>query len=189
MQLVVRDVAENADTCTVLVTVVDNIPPTLACLNPTLDLDANGQLVVLPQMVANAQDNCSTAAVNLSQNTFDCSDIGQHTITVTATFPNVAPMTCTATVTVRDATPPLLNCQNLSINLNANGQANITVAQVDNAISDICGLQNTSLSKTNFNCSNLGANTVTLTADDVNGNSATCSATVTVLDNTAPTAV
>jgi len=40
-----------------------------------------------------------------------------------------------------------------------------------------------------FSCENLGANTVTLTVKDSLGNIATCSATVTIEDNTAPNAV
>ncbi len=40
-----------------------------------------------------------------------------------------------------------------------------------------------------FDCSNVGANQVTLTVTDIHGNTATCVASVTVLDNTAPIAV
>ncbi len=43
------------------------------------------------------------------------------------------------------------------------------------------------MSKTSFNCSNLGANTVTLTVRDAAGNISTCNATITVVDNLAPT--
>ena len=42
------------------------------------------------------------------------------------------------------------------------------------------------LSKTAFHCSDLGANTVTLTVTDTNGNSSACSATVTVADAIPP---
>jgi subtilisin-like proprotein convertase family protein len=44
-----------------------------------------------------------------------------------------------------------------------------------------------SLSQSNFDCSDLGANTVTLTATDEAGNSSQCTATVTIVDNIAPT--
>ena len=46
-----------------------------------------------------------------------------------------------------------------------------------------------SLNNTSFACSNVGANTVTLTVTDNNSNTATCDATVTVEDNTPPMAI
>jgi hypothetical protein len=42
------------------------------------------------------------------------------------------------------------------------------------------------VSPNTFDCTDLGANTVTLTVTDVNGNSANCTATVTVTDNESP---
>jgi hypothetical protein len=59
-----------------------------------------------------------------------------------------------------------------------------TAAAVDNGSSDTCGLPANSaglaLSKTTFNCANVGDTTVTLTVTDVNANTATCSEDVTV---------
>ena len=40
-----------------------------------------------------------------------------------------------------------------------------------------------------YNCGNIGANAVTLTVTDPSGNNDNCSATVTIQDNTAPTAI
>jgi HYR domain/Secretion system C-terminal sorting domain len=44
-----------------------------------------------------------------------------------------------------------------------------------------------SVSPSSFTCADTGANTVTLTVTDVNGNTASCSSTVTVKDNIMPT--
>jgi len=41
---------------------------------------------------------------------------------------------------------------------------------------------------TAFDCSHIGANTVTMTVTDGSGNSSTCTSTVTIEDNVAPTA-
>ncbi len=46
-----------------------------------------------------------------------------------------------------------------------------------------------SLSKTEFDCSNVGNNAVVLTVTDVNGNESSAEANVIVVDNTAPTAI
>jgi hypothetical protein len=75
---------------------------------------------------------------------------------------------------------------NPTINLDANGQATLAVAQVDPGITDNCGIALKILSKTSFNCSNLGVNTVTLTVTDIHDNVSTGTSTVTVVDNIAP---
>jgi hypothetical protein len=76
---------------------------------------------------------------------------------------------------------------NPTINLDANGQATLAIGQVDPGITDNCGIASKTLSKTSFNCSNLGINTVTLTVTDIHGNVSTGTSTVTVVDNIAPT--
>jgi PKD repeat protein len=63
----------------------------------------------------------------------------------------------------------------------AGGSATITAATVNNGSNDNCGVQSVSVSKTSFNCSNIGANSVTLTVTDIHGNVGTCTATVTVV--------
>ena len=69
--------------------------------------------------------------------------------------------------------------KNITVQLTAGGNVIITAAQVDNGSFDACGIQAYSLSKSTFICSNLGANTVTLTATDANGNTASKTAIVT----------
>jgi hypothetical protein len=104
---------------------------------------------------------------------------------VTDTNGNTA--TCTSTVTVEDNVAPNALCQNVTVQLNAAGTASVTAAQVDNGSSDACGIASMTVSPNAFGCVNTGANTVTLTVTDVNGNSSTCTSTVTVQDNIAPT--
>jgi hypothetical protein len=85
---------------------------------------------------------------------------------------------------------PTAVCQNVSVNLNSGGTASVTAAQVNNNSTDNCGTVTLDgVSPSSFGCANLGANTVILTVSDENGNTAMCSATVTVNDNMAPMAV
>ena len=109
------------------------------------------------------------------------------TLTVTDVNGNVS--TCTATITVEDNVAPTAICQDLTVQLDATGAGSITAAQVDNGSSDNCGIDTMTLSKTDFDCTNVGANTVTLTVTDDNGNVSTCTATITVQDNINPTAI
>ncbi len=90
-------------------------------------------------------------------------------------------------VIVSDVTPPTAVAQNLTINLSSAGTASITASQVNNGSTDNCGIATIAVDKTSFDCSNVGANTVTLTVTDVNGNSSTATAVVTVVDNINPT--
>ncbi|MEY8867889.1 hypothetical protein AB9K24_00150, partial [Meridianimaribacter flavus] len=86
--------------------------------------------------------------------------------------------TCSATVTVEDNTAPTAVCQNATVVLDASGNGSITTSDIDNGSNDACGIASMSLDQTSFDCSNVGANTVTLTVTDNNGNVSTCSATV-----------
>jgi hypothetical protein len=72
------------------------------------------------------------------------------------------------------------------IQLDAAGVANYTAADIDNGSSASCGPVMLSASPTSFDCSQIGTNTVTLTVEDDFGNSSTCTAVVTVEDNTSP---
>src|SRR5205814_3029233 len=96
--------------------------------------------------------------------------------------------TTSAPLTVDDS-PPVAVCHDITVQLDATGHVNITPAQIDNGSNDACGIASLSLSKTNFDCSNIGTNLVTLTVTDNSGNSTTCAATVTVQDQVAPLAL
>ena len=124
----------------------------------------------------------------LSKTSFDCSNVGNNTVTLTVTDVNGNSSTATATVTVVDNIAPTALAQNVTIYLNASGTASTTAAAVNNGSSDNCGVATLALSKTSFDCSNVGDNSVTLTVTDVNGNSSTAIAIVTVKDEVAPVA-
>ncbi len=85
-----------------------------------------------------------------------------------------------------DLVNPIVTCVNTTINLNSTGTATIVPAQVTGSITDNCGIANVTVAPSSFNCSNVGANIVTLTATDTYGNSSWCMATVTVQDVTPP---
>ncbi len=115
--------------------------------------------------------------------------LGTTSVVLTVSDPAGLSSSCNATVTVVDATAPTMSTKDATIYVDANGNASITVADIDNGSSDNVGIVSLSLSQTDYNCSNLGANTVTLTATDAAGNSSSANATVTVIDNIAPVAI
>ncbi|MBR9916011.1 MAG: T9SS type A sorting domain-containing protein [Algicola sp.] len=86
-----------------------------------------------------------------------------------------------------NAIDPIVVCRDITIQLDTNGNATVTAAAIDNGSYDACGgTPSLSLSQTNFNCSDLGTNVVTLTATDSSGNDSSCTATVIVEDNINP---
>ncbi len=86
-----------------------------------------------------------------------------------------------------DTTPPTVITQNINVSLDASGNATIMASDIDNGSTDnSSGQLNYSLDISIFDCSNIGANPVILTVTDPSGNSATGTATVTVVDDLAP---
>ncbi|MAP55429.1 T9SS type A sorting domain-containing protein [Altibacter sp.] len=83
-----------------------------------------------------------------------------------------------------DIEPPTVVTQDITVFLDGSGTATITPAQIDDGSFDNFSLQANlmySLDITDFDCSNVGNNTVLLTVTDEAGNSANASAIVTVL--------
>ena len=188
--LTVTDVNGNISTCTATVTVQDTIAPVASCQDITVQLDATGNASIIVSQIDNgSSDACGIASTTIDVSSFDCSDVGPNTVTLTVTDVNGNVSTCTSTVTVQDSIAPLALCQDITVQLDATGNAVITPAQIDNGSSDICGIASTTIDVSTFDCSNVGPNTVTLTVTDVNGNISTCTSTVTVQDTVAPTAI
>jgi hypothetical protein len=188
--LTVTDDCNNVNTCTAIVTVEDNIAPVVTCKDATIQLDATGNVILSPFKVYNStSDNCAIATLSVSPNTFDCMDIGTHTVTLTATDYGGNPATCTATVTVEDTMAPIAKCKDHTVQLDNSGVGTLSVSDVDDGSSDNCGIATSSLDlPASFDCDDIGTHLATLSLTDVNGNSSSCTATVTVVDDMDPEA-
>jgi len=92
----------------------------------------------------------------------------------------------TAMVGIADQLPPVAQCKNINLALDQNGDYILNATEVNNNSTDDCGIELLELNATNFDCSDLGSNTVLLTVTDSSGNTSTCTSTVTVLDNLIP---
>lgn len=172
-------------TCSFSVTVVDNVPPVAKAKNITVPLDATGHAsITAAQVNDGSSDPCGIKSLSLNKTSFSCADAGANTVTLTVTDNHDNVSTATATVTISDNIPPVAKCKNITVQLDAAGLVSITPSMIDNGSTDACALS-FGLDKTSFNCSNVGANAVTLTVSD-HDNQTTCGATVTVQDNIAP---
>ena len=88
---------------------------------------------------------------------------------------------CIQIITVSDTEVPIAICKDISLTLDSNATATITASDVDDGSSDACGEFSLSVSPSTFDCSNIGANMVTLIITDQSGNKDSCQAIVTIL--------
>ena len=155
-----------------------------------ISLDANNTATIsVSDIDGGTTDDCGLTSLTIDQMAFDCSHIGTQTVTLTAMDTGGNTAIGTATVTIQDTLLPTVMTQDITLNLDASGTASISTMDVDNGSSDNCGITNMVLDIMQFDCSNLGMNTVTLTVADQSGNIQTAIATVNVVDDIAPTIV
>lgn len=181
----------NMATCTFTVTLKDVTPPLAICKNAMVNLGVNGSVTVAPSVVNNgSSDNCGVT-LTLTPNTFTCANIGTNTVTLKATDPGGNMATCTAVVTIKDATAPTALCKTINVFLDNTGHASITANDVDNGSFDACGIATKSISLNTFDCSQIGGSPVVvqLTLKDNYNNQSSCLANVYVKDNLPPTAI
>jgi len=90
-----------------------------------------------------------------------------------------------------DLPPTIVVFPSITAELDASGQASISITDVDNGTFDDCELVSVVLNQTQFDytCANLGANTVTVTATDIEAKVSTLDVTITVVDNINPVAI
>jgi len=188
LTLTAWDLSGNSSSATASVTVLDTIPPSISTQNISVYLDANGEANITASQINNGSaDNCGIDSFAINLNTFDCSDTGLNVVTLIAfdASGNVSD-SATASANILDTIPPSISTQNISVYLDANGEASITASQINNGSADNCGIASYSLSLDTFDCGHVGSNTITLTITDVHGNQSSDTATVTVLDTIAP---
>lgn len=185
--LSVKDINGNTSSCQANIRVEDHTAPKALTQDITVQLDDNGEASITPADVDDgSQDICGITSMNVSPNSFDCSQVGDNTVTLTVTDIGGNIKTADATVTIEDKVAPIVSCKNITVQLDENGSASITTVDIDNGSSDACGIEDLSLNKTSFTCSDIGIQTVSLTATDKNGNSSSCTANVNILDHLAP---
>jgi hypothetical protein len=176
------------------VVVTDNQVPVIVSngdKNVNTDLDTCGATVVVS---ATATDNCTVGLPTGVRSDGLALDalypVGTTTIAWNVTDANNNnAVAVTQTIVVTDIQKPVALTKNITVQLNAVGNATIVAADVNNGSTDACGIATLVLDKTSFSCANVGANTVILTVTDNNGNVATQTAIVTVEDKVAPVVI
>jgi hypothetical protein len=188
--LTVEDYGGFSSSCTGTISIADTMAPAATCQNISVVLNGAGNASITAAMIDNGTvDNCQLDTIFLDRYSFTCADVGNQSVVLTARDSYNNTRSCAAVVMVIDQVAPVANCQNRTLYLNAGGIALTSASAVNNGSSDNCGIASMTLSKTLYNCSNLGSNNATLTVNDAGGNSAQCVAVITVLDTLRPNAV
>lgn len=155
--------------------------PIAVCQDITISLDAGGSaMITAAQVDGGSTDDVGIINMSLSQDSFDCSDIGENEVTLMVEDGDGNTDSCTAIVTIVDDTPPVAECNDFSIMLDQEGIATITPNNVSFASSDNCEIANISLSQSTFTTDDIGGNAIVVTLTDGSGNQSTCASIVTV---------
>jgi hypothetical protein len=184
----VTDIHGNVSTATQIVTVTDDELPVIVNtpINITQSNDQGNCGAIVSWTAATATDNCPGVTISSDHQSGEIFPVGTTTVTYTATDAHGHTVTSSFTITVNDTELPTVLTQAKTIYLDASGHANISVADINHGSTDNCAIDQITLDKTAFDCSNLGANTVNLTVTDIHGNVNSAIAIVTVKDEIAP---
>jgi len=186
------DAAGNVATCTFDVTVHDTTPPAITSCpgDRTVSADASCQGTI-PDVAGEvvASDNCTAAGslvVTQDPAAGTLVGLGDHVVTVTVSDVAGNSSTCTLTVTVQDTTPPSISCP-ADVVVECTGPDGAVVTFATPTATDNCDPTPTVVcDPASGSTFALGTTTVSCTATDASGNTASCTFTVTVVDTTPP---
>lgn len=104
----------------------------------------------------------------------DCSDVGLNSVNLFAIDASGNVSSCSSNVTVNDTEDPTAICPTIpSVTITENGTATLPANIGQGLSTDNCGTPTESSPMLSFGCGDLGPQSVTLTADDGNGNTDT----------------
>ncbi|OYX84477.1 MAG: hypothetical protein B7Y83_08125, partial [Flavobacteriales bacterium 32-34-25] len=197
----VTDSSGNTATANQIVTVTDNIPPTITCpANISANTSSNGTgdcYTTVNIGTPTTSDNCGIASVvaRVSGTVINTATyqfpIGNTTVNWTVTDNAGLTATCNQTITVIDNENPSISCPgNQNVNYNNNCEFSLQDYTSLATATDNCDTNLTiTQSPAPGTLISTAITTVTLTARDDANRTSTCTFTVNAIDNIAPTAV
>lgn len=164
--------------------VIDSIAPSILTKDFTITLDAQGKGQLKVEDIDNGStDNCGIKSKTLSKSSFDCTNVGKVEVTYTIEDNSGNKVEKKLQISIAETSKPTLKLKdNLSFSLDKDGFLKLSVAQIVAEATDNCGIKLTTLSKDNFNCSNIGKNEITITTTDNSGNSTTATSSFIIAD-------
>jgi len=167
-----------------------NAPVITTCAtNMTINANTNCQAAI-PDLTTQvvATDDGGSVTITQSPVAGTLVGLGNHVVIITVSDAATNQATCQATITVVDVTAPIITtcATNMTLNANTNCLAAIPDLTTQVVASDSCSGVTITQSPVAGTMVGLGDTVVTITVSDVATNQATCQATITVIDVTAP---
>lgn len=181
--LTVTDDDGASSQCTATVTVVDDTAPVVTCSAPAV-AECTGGGGATVGTSATAQDNCSGSLVATGPGSAFY-PLGTSVVSYSATDGSGNTGSCSTSVTVRDTTPPTISCP-AAIQVECTSPNGAPVTPGAASASDVC--TGVTVAGPSAGTYPIGTTTVTYTATDGVGLTASCPATITVVDTTPPVA-
>ncbi len=172
----VSDGAGNTANCSFTVTVNDMQPPSITCPSNIVTGNTAGQCSAVVTFMATAMDNCPGVGVACAPASGSTFPVGTTTVTCTATDASSNTAMCSFTVTVNDTQAPSIVCPPTQVA--PPGVVNYPAP----TSSDNCAVMMTVCTPPSGSSFPAGFTTVTCTATDTSGNTASCSFIVTTFD-------
>ncbi|MEL7163125.1 MAG: HYR domain-containing protein, partial [Bacteroidota bacterium] len=197
------DPSGNDATCSYNVTVLDTISPIVVCRDTMIALEADGMATLSAEDLLDPStvmmvDNCPFGLV-ADKTTFTCTNVGNNQVVVIATDDSSNEGRCTATVTVTASdlacSPPMAICvETLTVNLDEDGNTDLSPADLDNGSSDAVTPDEDLLFSFDpaeglIDCDDVGTLPVSLIVTNSIGRADTCVTQVTVQDTFPPVLV
>ncbi|MCP3964389.1 MAG: hypothetical protein GY719_41705, partial [bacterium] len=157
-------------------------------INLYLDGAGNGTITAA-DLDGGSTDNCSGITYSASQTAFTCADLGPNNVTLTVTDGNSNSDNCIAVVTVVDTVSPVSTCPG-NQSETPDASCNFTLPNYTGLVTatDNCASPTVTQSPVAGTVIS-GTTTITMTSDDGNGNTSSCTFIVVLNDATPPTAV
>lgn len=174
--VVVGAVRQNASTGAAYV-YVGNAAPIARCHDVTIS--AGADCLAAASIDNGSYDPDPGDAITLIQSPTGPYPIGRTLVTLTVTDPQGASLSCQATVTVVDDTPPSIHCPG-NISATATASTGAFVSFPAPTASDCCSIPRVVCSPASGSAFPLGTSAVTCTATDGTGNQAQCTFSVNV---------
>ena len=125
-------------------------PPAIVCAPYTTSLGVDGTVTIQGLDVdgGTTDSNGDSFTLSVTPAAFTCAEVGDNTVTLTATDTNGMSSSCTTIVTITESGDALAAiCQNPTVALDAAGSATITTADIDGGSTvGNCGFESTYMS-------------------------------------------
>jgi predicted RNA-binding protein with TRAM domain len=179
---------------TLTLTVLEYSVPVAVCNPVTIYLNETGNYSLsradLENIAAGSSDTHTAFAdliLSVSPNAFTCADAGNDVdVMVIVTNEDNYSDTCYTTVSVEDNIAPQVDCRDLEVYLDENGEASIDVKEIFSDSWDACGIKRIYTFKEFFTCDDLGYYYFSVSVTDFNQNKTSCLNVISVFDTIRP---